>query len=367
MMERNRRYMPVVLLALAVVLFQALVSITGSEYILTQMTMSGYYILVIVGLTVLMGYTGQISIGHAGFFAIGGYTTAVLTTKNLLAFQNSPLAAFLLKWGLAVHTTDLYGTTIAHVSPWVSLVVSVLITMIISFLIGIPILKLKGHYLAMATLGFGTIIYHLVLGSRLFGEADGISSVPSFVIAGPLRITGDTSQRIANYYIAWFIVIAGIILLVNLINSRAGRALRAIHGSEDAASAMGVNTARYKLSIFVLSAVFAAVGGALLTHFNGSIGPSESSVVKSIRYVAIVAVGGMANIWGSLTMGLLLNFLSLRGYLGSYDDAFFGLMLIVIMLFFPDGLLTRETLGNAAGLIKSLKKRLTGKDKGVHK
>jgi branched-chain amino acid transport system permease protein len=105
---------------------------------------------------------------------------------------------------------------------------------------------------------------------------------------------------------------------------------------------MGVNTGRYKLNIFVLSAVFAAVGGVFLTHYNGGIGPSEASIMKSVRYVAIVAIGGMANLWGALSMGIVLNFLSLRGYFGSYDDAVFGVILIIIMLFAPEGLLRRE-------------------------
>jgi branched-chain amino acid transport system permease protein len=139
-------------------------------------------------------------------------------------------------------------------------------------------------------------------------------------------------------------VVLGMLFLTNLIHSRVGRALRSIHSAEDAANAMGVNTARYKLNIFVLSAVFAAVGGVFLTHYNGGIGPSEASIMKSVRYVAIVAIGGMANLWGALLMGIVLNFLSLRGYFGSYDDAVFGVILIVIMLFAPGGLLRREVI-----------------------
>jgi branched-chain amino acid transport system permease protein len=105
---------------------------------------------------------------------------------------------------------------------------------------------------------------------------------------------------------------------------------------------MGVNTAKYKLNTFVLSAVFAAIAGVLLTHYNGGIGPSEASVMKSVRYVAIVAIGGMANLWGALIMGFMLNFLSLRGYFGSFDDAVFGAILIMIMLFAPEGLLHKD-------------------------
>ncbi len=130
-----------------------------------------------------------------------------------------------------------------------------------------------------------------------------------------------------------------LVLAQNLIHSRVGRALRAIHQDEDAAHSLGIDTSRTKLVTFVLSALFAALGGVLLTHYNGSIGPSEATVMKSVRYVAIVAVGGMANLWGAMIMGIVLNFLSLRGVFGSYDDAVFGSILIAVMLFAPQGLL----------------------------
>jgi branched-chain amino acid transport system permease protein len=141
------------------------------------------------------------------------------------------------------------------------------------------------------------------------------------------------------------------LFLLNLIHSRVGRALVSIHGAEDAAGAMGIPTARYKLNTFVLSAVFASLAGVFLTHYNGGIGPSEASVMKSVRYVAIVAIGGMANLWGSLAMSLLLNYLSLRGYFGTYDDAVFGAILILIMLFAPDGLLRRHLFADLRRLV----------------
>jgi branched-chain amino acid transport system permease protein len=136
------------------------------------------------------------------------------------------------------------------------------------------------------------------------------------------------------------LLLLGLVLLLNLIHSRVGRALRSIHGSEEASEAIGVNTARYKLYTFVISAAFAAIAGSFLTHYNGGIGPSEAGVMKSVRYVAIVAVGGMANLWGVLIMGILLNFMSLRGMFGTYDDAVFGAILILIMLFAPQGILS---------------------------
>jgi len=201
-------------------------------------------------------------------------------------------------------------------------------------------------------MGFGIIIYRIVLGTRLFGEADGLHNVPGFNLIGGLTVSGDFDTRVSNYYISWGLVLIGLILLINLINSRAGRALRYLHGGEEAANAMGINTARFKLSIFILGAVFASVAGIFLTHYNAGIGPSESSLIKSVRYVAIVAVGGMANIWGTLIMGTVLNFLSLRGVFGSYDDAVFGLILIVIMVFAPNGILQMPVLQNLAGRIR---------------
>jgi branched-chain amino acid transport system permease protein len=332
----------ILVLLIAVVAVQAATYFTGTGFYLTQLTMSAYYLLVIIGLCLLMGYAGQLSLGHAGFFAIGGYVSALLTTYNLLTFQNMGVVSLLKKTGLLTIRQDLYGAQILHVQPWAACVIAVLITVAIAYAIGGPVLKLKGHYLAMATLGFGIIIYRIVLGAAIFGEADGLSDVPPFQLLPGLEISGKLSARIPNYYIAWGLVILFLLGLLNLVNSRVGRALRSIHGNEDAANATGVDTAKYKLHIFVLSAAFSAVAGVFLTHYNGGIGPSEASVMKSIRYVAIVAVGGMANLWGALTMGTALNFLSLRGFFGSFDDAVFGGILIVIMLFAPEGVVPAD-------------------------
>ena len=192
----------------------------------------------------------------------------------------------------------------------------------------------------MATLGFGMIITTIARGTPILGEADGISSVPAFDILPILKVTGKAQYRIENYYIAWFIVIIALIISINLIKSGIGRALRSIHGSEEASRAMGINTSQYKLYTVVLSAVFAALGGIFLTHYNGGIGPSQSSVMKSVRYVAIVAVGGMDNLWGCLFMGIFLNFLALRGFFGTLEEVVFGGILISFMLFFPRGILT---------------------------
>lgn len=328
-----------------VVIVQLLTSWTDTTYYLTQLTMSAYYCLLIIGLCTLMGYAGQISLGHAGFFAIGGYISAALTTHNLVAFKDSAVVKLLDNFNLLMSGEDIYGDVLVVINPWAACIVAVLAAGLIAWVLGIPVLKLKGHYLAMATLGFGIIIYRIALASEYFGEADGISEVPAFTLFPGLEVSGDFGARVENYYIAWGLLVIGMILLRNLIGSRVGRALRSIHASEEAAEAMGVHTSRYKLQVFVLSAIFAAVAGVFLTHYNGGIGPSEAGVMKSVRYVAIVAVGGMAHLWGALTMGILLNFLSLRGVFGSYDDAVFGLILIVIMLFAPNGILSLNWKG----------------------
>jgi branched-chain amino acid transport system permease protein len=298
-----------------------------------------------------MGYAGQISIGHAGFFAIGGYLSAFLTTHNLSLLKGSSIVSFLSKTGLLWARDDLYGGQLLTIQPWAACIASVLFTVVIAYIIGGPVLKLKGHYLAMATLGFGTIVYRMALGTTALGAADGLSDVPPFTLLPFLQVSGEMSKRVQNYYIAWGLVITAVALSLNLIHSRIGRALRSIHGAEDAANAMGINTARYKLNTFVLSAAFASVAGVFLTHYNGGIGPSEASIMKSVRYVAIVAVGGMANLWGALVMGTLLNFLSLRGYLGTYDDAVFGGILIIIMLFVPRGLLHVDVFRDVKALV----------------
>ena len=340
-----------------VVLVQLITAWTGSVYYLTQLTMSAYYSLLIIGLCVLMGYAGQISLGHAGFFAIGGYLSAALTTHNLISLQDQIPVRLLDYLGGLLLGQDIYGGPLLVVTPWAACIIAIFTALIIAFLLGIPVLKLKGHYLAMATLGFGIIIYRIVLASEYFGEADGISGVPRFTLLPGVAVSGDMSLRIQNYYIAWVVLLSGMMLLRHLINSRVGRALRAIHGSAEAADAMGVDTARFKLSAFMLSAVFSALAGVLLTHYNGGIGPSEASVMKSVRYVAIVAVGGMANLWGALAMGVILNFCSLRGLFGSYDDAIFGLILIGIMLFAPNGILSLQVGQAWRWVLTSIRKK----------
>ena len=305
-----RRYLPVAALAAAVVVIQLAVSALKAEYLLTQLTMSAYYTLVTLGLCLLMGYAGQVSLGHAGFFAIGGYTASVLSTA---------------------------GAAVIGFAPWMSLPAGVAVAAVVALVIGVPVLRLRGHYLAMATLAFGFIVSRVILGTALLGQADGISDVPAVKLFAGLVLSGRRPLRVQNYYAAWALVTLGLLLAVNLLGSRVGRALRAIHGNEEAAAAMGVDVGRYKLGVFVLSAIYAGLGGACLAHFNGGIGPGEAGVMKSVRYVALVAAGGMGSPGAAVAVSAVLTFLSLRGVFGLYDDAVFGALLVAIMLFAPEG------------------------------
>jgi branched-chain amino acid transport system permease protein len=342
----------VALLALLVVAVQLATQASGKGFYLTQLTMTAYYALTVVGLSLLMGYAGQISLGQAGFLAIGGYTAAFLSTVDLSAQKAVPVLALASRVGLLVPRTDLYGATLLGVNPWVGLVLGVALAAGVAYAVGVPVLRLRGHYLAMATLAFGTIVSAVVVGTQRLGAADGISGVPPFPILPGVRIGGGSADRVVNYYLAWGLVALAMLLLGNLVRSRTGRALRAIHGAEDAARAMGVDAARMKVRVFVLAAAMAATAGVLLTDYVGGIGPSEASVMKSVRSVAMVAVGGMGSLWGALAAAAVLEFLSLRGVFGAHDDAVFGGILLVVVLFAPDGILgvqARGILGRLRG------------------
>lgn len=334
-----RRYGPILAVGAIVVATQLVLSATEATYYMTQITMSVFYAMVVVGLCLLMGYAGQASLGHAGFFAIGGYVSAVMCTVNLAPYKDSTLIAALRPMGLLHPWKDIYGMDMLSFSSWAGCAAALVLAALIALLIGLPVIRLKGHYLAMATLGFGLIVYRIVIGVKLFGQADGISNVPPFSLGFGLEVNGRAAFRVESYYIAWIVLLGMMLLATQLVDSRVGRALRSIHENEEAAHSLGVNTYRYKLATFVFSAILAAIGGILMTHYNGSIGPSEATVMKSVRYVVIVAVGGMANLWGAMLMGIVLNFLSLRGVFGTYDDAVFAIILIVIMLYAPNGLL----------------------------
>ena len=310
---------------------------TETEFCLTQLTMSLYYAVVVMGLCLLMGYAGQVSMGHGAFFAIGGYTVAVLTTCDLSRFKDAAWAGWLAKAHLLTARPDLYGATILTAAPWAAFAAAMVVTFCVACLIGYPALRLKGHYLAMATLGFGLIVSKLLLGSSFTGAADGLNGVPEWNLGFGLTVTGRSAARVQNYYIACGLVFILLVFLRNLIHSRVGRALRAIHDQETAANAMGIDTAAYKLKVFVASAMLAAMAGAFLTHYTGGIGPSEAGALKSVRYVVLAAAGGMANLWGVTAMSVALNYCSLRGWFGTCDNLVFGAVLIAIISLAPNG------------------------------
>lgn len=337
MWERGRGLAGGFVLGVVLVALHLVLEGIGKPFYLTQLTMSMYYAIVVLGLALLMGYAGQVSLGHGAFFAIGGYTTAVLTTSNFLPWKDTLLVRGLNGAGMFVMKNDLYGDPVMSFAPWSAFLVAMLFTLVVSVVIGYSALRLKGHYLAMATLGFGLIVQRIVLGSEFMGASDGIRSVPPFRILGGLEISGKGSLRVENYYIAGVVLLAVIVLLWNLLHSRVGRALQAIHDRETAANAMGINTAQYKLKAFVASALLAAVAGVLFTHYTGGIGPSESGAMKSVRYVALAAAGGMANLWTVAVTSITLNFVSLRGWFGTYDNAVFGVILIAIISIAPEG------------------------------
>lgn len=276
----------------------------SNYYYMKILTFIAINIILVIGLSMLMGYAGQISLGHAAFFGIGAYASAILTTTY--------------KYGFLVGLSG-----------------AILATLIISLLVGIPTLRLKGHYLAMATLGFGEICYVLFMEmGKYTGGPDGFTNIPFPIIAG-------FGIRQANQYFYLISFIALLLLVVsrNIINSRVGRALKAVHGSEIAAQAMGINVAWYKVQIFILSAVYAGIAGSLYAHFVNFISPSSFGLTFSVVLVTMVVIGGMHNIWGAIVGAILMTALPeyLRA-LKEYDLIVYALILIASMVFMPGGL-----------------------------
>ena len=281
-----------------------LAGVVHNDYYLTLINFIGIHTLLVVGLNLLMGYAGQISLGHAAFFGLGAYTSGILTAT--------------------------YG-----VNPWLAMLAGLLVCGITAFLIGVPALKLRGYYLAMATLGFGIIVYiFLTEAQALTGGPSGLVGIPSLSVFG---FQLDTPKRL--YLLIWP-VLGGILgLSANLVNSRTGRALRALHEGEAAAQSLGVNTARLKLMIFVWSALYASLAGSLYAHTLNFIAPSSFGFMFSIKLVTMVVLGGMASIWGSLLGAAVLTVLpEILTMFHDYEVIIFGAILMVVMIFLPRGL-----------------------------
>jgi branched-chain amino acid transport system permease protein len=256
-----------------------------------------------IGLNLLIGYAGQISLGHAAFFGLGGYASALLAAR--------------LGW-----------------PPALAIVAAAVAVALLAFVVGRPILRLRGHYLAMATLGLG-IIVSIVLGTedRLTGAPDGMA-VPPLTVLGA-AITGER----AWYAVAGTCLVAAAWLAQNLIESPSGRALRALHASEVAAQVCGIDSARHKLRVFVLSAVYAAVAGALTAYYAGFITPAKASFLHSIELVTMVVLGGMASVFGAIVGAATLTVLPhALTVLQDYEMVVFGGVLMATMIFLPRGI-----------------------------
>jgi len=292
------------LISLAAILIALPLLFADNYYVEVVVTTALLNAILAVSLNLLMGYAGQISLGHAAFFGIGAYSSALLTTHQ--------------QW-----------------NPLLSIAAGLVITAVIAFVIARPILRLKGHYLAMATLGFGIIVsIVLVQQEGMTGGPDGLSDIPPLVLFG-LAIESDFQ---------WYVVMAVSLLLIiwlvnNLIDSRSGRALRALHGSEIAAELMGINTTAVKSGIFVLSALIASFAGSLFAHQQSFISPDSFSFAFSIELVTMVVLGGLASTYGAVFGALVLTFLpELLVVFEDYEVMIFGAILMLMMIFMPQGL-----------------------------
>lgn len=314
--------------ALAVLLF-AFPFFVPSPYFLGLMVLIGFYTIVGTGLSMLMGYAGQISLGHAAFYGVGAYTSAIMTAKM-------------------------------GMPSLVGIVAGALVALVIAYIVGMPTLKLTEHYLALATLGFGVIIFIVFKQFKsLTGGLDGFFGIPPFEVFGFAFMTD-----FAYYYLVWPIALCGILYARNVTQSRVGRALRSLHGSETAANALGVNIQKYKLQVFMMSAVYAAIAGSLYAHYVTFISPQLFEVMTSIHFLIMVIIGGVANIWGALVGAAVFVFLSegLKEVIplimshagGEFEIVFFGILLVVLLIYMPQGLMP--------AFDKAWKKRTSHKD-----
>ncbi len=265
---------------------------------------AGFNAIVCVGLNLLIGYAGQISLGHAGFLGLGAYASAVLTSH----FGWPPLAAMVV------------GATGVG---------------ILAFVVARPVLRLKGHYLAMATLGLGIIISIVVnTEAKITGGPDGM-------VVPPLELFGwEVFGERVWYWVVSLGMLVSVWLALNLIYSPVGRALRSVHGSETAAEVSGVDTARYKTLVFVISAILASIAGSLGAHYSGFITPSDVGFFRSIELVTMVVLGGMASTFGAVVGAVILTVLpELLTWFADYEHMIYGLILMLTMIFMPMGLI----------------------------
>src|SRR5699024_6920868 len=283
-----------------------------SSFIITQATFTGIYAIVAVGHGLLMGYAGQICLAQAALYGVGAYTTAVVSKT----------------FGL---------------SPWIGLLFAILLPALIAYIVGHTMARLSGYYLAMATLAFGIIVSVLLVEWRsVTSGASGFYGIPSINLFGMT-----INQGVSYYYFVWFFAIIAVLIALNIVHSRIGRALRSIHDSEIAASSMGVNTGKYKMQIFVLSAMLAGLAGWLFAHMSYSIAPGSFGLDASILFLTMVVLGGSTSIWGALigtvliiAINVFVHFLgnTVSFITSDFEHVMNGLILILVIMFMPKGL-----------------------------
>ncbi len=304
------RWKPLLLLAVLILLLPLVVK---SPYIFTLLILIGIYTIVTVGLCLLVGFAGQISLGHAAFFGIGAYASAVLTVNY-------------------------------QFSPWLAMIIGMIATFLIAYVIGIPILKLKGHFLALATLGINIIFYILILGlNQWTGGAAGKVGIPTLSFFG-ISLT----DKVFFYFLVWLAALLIMIISLNIVRSHVGRLLRSIHDSEIATETLGVQVSKYKVAIFALSAAFASLAGSIYAHYITFISPPTFYITKSILFLIMVMVGGASTIWGAIIGTTLIVFLNefIRfvghtyfGISGEVEIVVYGLIIILMMMYMPKGLM----------------------------
>jgi len=272
-------------------------------YLIQVGTYAGIYSIVAIGLNLLLGTAGQISLGHSAFFAVGAYTSTILLLYTPLPFTFTIFASAIV--------AGVFGLIIGYIA-----------------------LRLKGHYLAMATLAFGLIVYSLLREIQFLDGGAGHVGIPSLSVFG-----WDLSDYKASYYFVWAIAAVVYLLTLSLLHSRVGRALKAIREDDIAANAMGVPVASYKIRVFTLSAIYAGVAGAIYASYLGSVIFNSFDAFVSVNFLMMVVLGGLGSIPGAVLGAVILTFLPELGRAWEdYRLTSYGLLLILLVIFLPKGL-----------------------------
>jgi branched-chain amino acid transport system permease protein len=288
-----------------------------NPYLMQIVMLCGINVVLAVSLNLINGFTGQFSIGHAGFMAVGAYSSAMVTIHAGQRWAETLVAAGV-------------PPVIAHGFALVAaLIAGGLLAALAGYLVGLPSLRLRGDYLAIVTLGFGEIIRVLILNVDAVGGARGLPGIPGWV----------------NFFWVGLTVAAVIVLSLHLARSTHGRALFAIRDDEIAAEALGVDTTRYKVIAFVIGSFFAGIAGGLFAHFLSYLNPNSFTFLKSIEVIAMVVLGGMGSISGSVLAAIVLTLMpEVLRPVKDYRMVIYSLMLIVLMITRPQGLLGSREL-----------------------